>query len=418
MTYTQRFFSTLGLGLVLWGGVTFPANPFFPSAVSVTHAAQKTPEALTLDKDILVPIGEKSALAKAHALQKERMGLESWTQLAPSLAQSLTYTRSWPQEERAIEHNEKRVTWGEVTASLELLQSLLPQLDANPGLLAQHFTWLHVSPKTHFTGYFSPIMSASRTQKEGYTYPLYRVPEEIAPHLAYCLPTHSCPEEAFTNVIKPDPPYFSRAEIDMDGKLKGRNLEIAWLPHPVDTYELMLQGSGLLAFDDGTTQAILFAGLNGSKGRSMLGYLMDTKQLPRREATMQGLRRWWDDATEDKRRAFLEAASGYAFFRYGSPKPQGTAGGSLTPWISMATDPRVLPLGGILAYSLPTKGKKHKAGVLRGNTNVLHGLGFAHDTGGAILMQRIDLYAGEGQEGHDKAMSIYTKGDVWLLLKK
>lgn len=30
---------------------------------------------------------------------------------------------------------------------------------------------------------------------------------------------------------------------------------MAWLEHPVETYDLMLEGSGILAFDDGTQQA-------------------------------------------------------------------------------------------------------------------------------------------------------------------
>ncbi len=374
-------------------------------------------EHLSNEAKLLVPLSTKSAQKRALALQKERMGLTSWKEIGKGLEQSLAYTRTQPQKDFALIHKDRRITWAQLTESLLFLQKLLPSLDKDPTLLAKHFTWLHLSPKTHFTSYFSPVKAASRTKKEGYTHPLYRVPEEIAPHLAYCLATHTCPEQAFSKVIRPNPPYFSRAQIDLDGALQNRNLEIAWMPHIVDTYELMLQGSGLLAFDDGTTQAILFGGLNGWKGKSMLGYLMSAKELPRKKATMQGMREWWDKASDKKKRAFLETSSGYAFFRYGAPKPQGTVGGALTPWVSMASDPRVLPLGGILAYTLPTTGKT-KAGELKGNTKVLNGLGFAHDTGGAIQMRRIDLYAGEGQKGHDKAMSVYTKGDVWLLLKK
>ncbi len=390
----------------------------------LAHGAETAPtstaeqvEALELDAPLLVPLSASAAKKQALALQKERMGLGSWKELAKPLAEALRYAKAQPQDAKALVHNTWSVSWRQFTESLELLQKLLPQLDKNPALLAQNFTWYHLAPKTHFTSYFSPVIQASRVKKEGYTHPLYRVSEEIAPHLAHCLPSHTCPEAAFSKVIRPDPPYYSRAEIDLDGALAGKGLEIAWMPHTIDTYELMLQGSGLLAFEDGSTQAILFAGLNGHKGQSMLGYLMSTKELPRKKATMQGLREWWDTANDKKKRAFLEAASGYAFFRYGAPKPQGTIGAPLTPWVSMASDPRVLPLSGILAYSIPTKGKT-KAGILKGNTKTLHGLGFAHDTGGAIQMRRIDLYAGEGQEGHDKAMSVYTKGDIWLLLKK
>ncbi len=395
---------------------------FFAVPSFAANTVHKVLEPLNLTAPILVPAGAKSAEARALSLQKERQGLHSWTELAPSLERSLTYVKKQPQDAYAIEHATKtgpvRITWQQLTQSLELLQSLLPQLDKDPSLLAKHFQWLHLTPKTHFTSYFSPVMAASRVRKEGFTAPLYRLPEEVAPHLAQCLPTHTCPDDAFTKVIRPDPPFLSRAAIDMDGALANRNLEIAWLKHPFDVYWFMLQGSGLLTFEDGSTQAVLFAGLNGHKGESMAGYLIRTKQLLRKNATLKGMRVWWDKATDKQRRAFLEASSGYAFFRYGPTKPQGSIGAPLTPWVSMAVDQRILPLGSILAYNLPTKGKKNLPGVVAGNTRTLNGLGFAHDTGGAINMRRIDMYAGEGEGAHAQARQVYTKGDIWLLVKK
>ena len=72
----------------------------------------------------------------------------------------------------------------------------------------------------------------------------------------------------------------------------------------------------------------------------------------------------------------------------------------------MAVDPRVLPLGGIVSYALP------------GRQGIRRGLGFAHDTGGAIRLRRIDMYTGEGEEARRQAMAIYNQGQVWLLLAK
>ncbi len=401
---------------------TVPPSPTVPHGAAPTETSPPTlpsrplPEALVLDKPLLLPLTVEEAQKRAHSLQKERQGFTSWQELAPHIQRSLTYARSWPQHERALQHNDTILPWSKVTASLELLLELLPALDAKPELLAEHFQWYHVAPQVHFTSYYSPIFNASRTKKAGYEHPLYRLPEELAPELAHCLKDHSCPEEAFAQVIRPDEPYFSREEIDLDGALKDKGLEIAWMQHPFDVYSLMLQGSGYLRFDDGSGQAILFAGLNGSRGQSMAGYLMRTGQVAKKDATIPGMRAWWDKNPE-KRRDFLKHTSGYVFFRYGAKKPQGTIGGDLEPWVSLAVDDRVLPLGGIIAYSIPTKGKT-KAGVLTGNDSTLNGLALAHDTGGAIKMHRIDLYAGEGQQGHDKAMSVYTKGNVWLLLKR
>ena len=413
-------FLCLTLALLLSGCVSSAvgqdASPAAASSALVDTPLHTRPPVPPLDRKdtFLTPVGQAQARSTALALQKDRMGLASWTELAPSLERSLAYTRSWPQDERAFEHSGRRVNWREVTASLELLQTLLPRLDNEPELLAKHFQWLHLTPQTHFTAYYSPSIKASRTRKPGYEYPIYRLPEELAPGLAHCLPTHTCPEEAFAQIIRPETPYFSRAAIDLDNALAGRGLEMAWLQHPFDTYLLMLEGSGMLHFDDGSTQAALFAGLNGNRGQSMAGYLIRTGQVARKDADMEGLRRWWD-ANPGKRRAFLEAASGYAFFRYGADSPRGTAGCELTPWVSMAVDEQVLPLGGILAYELPTTGR-NKAGV--GDAPVLRGLGFAHDTGSAIKLRRIDLYAGEGEDAHQQALSVYTKGHIWLLMAK
>lgn len=52
----------------------------------------------------------------------------------------------------------------------------------------------------------------------------------------------------------------------------------------------------------------------------------------------------------------------------------------------MAMEPRLIPLGGMLAYEISTQ-----------DIGSLYGIGFAHDTGGAITLRRIDMYTGEGE---------------------
>ena len=100
-------------------------------------------------------------------------------------------TSGQPNTAESGSHGEKWI------ASLEKLKAILPRLDAQPELLEEGFQWLSVAPEVKFTGYYSPVMQASRTRKPGYEYPIYRLPEELAPDLAWCLPTHSCPEDAF-----------------------------------------------------------------------------------------------------------------------------------------------------------------------------------------------------------------------------
>ena len=405
----KTFVLCLAVLLAACGAKPSP-EPFPAPASTASSEIRRLPhpavEALDTPSPLFRQAPAEQARAQIARMDKASMGLRSWMELAPALERSLAYARSWNPDERAAEHSGIRITWGEVVASLEKLKAILPRLDAQPELLEEGFQWLSVAPEVKFTGYYSPVMQASRTRKPGYEYPIYRLPEELAPDLAWCLPTHSCPEDAFLQVIKPEDPYYSRADIDLDGALKSRNLEMAWLEHPVETYDLMLEGSGILAFDDGTQQAALFAGLNGHSGQSMAGSLIRSGELPRNKASMKGIRQWWDNHPQ-KRRAFLNASSGYVFFRFGAEHPKGTAGCELTPWVSMAVDPRVLPLGGIVSYALPGQ----RQGIRRG-------LGFAHDTGGAIRLRRIDIYTGEGEDAHRQAMTIYNQGQVWLLLAK
>lgn len=127
---------------------------------------------------------------------------------------------------------------------------------------------------------------------------------------------------------------------------------MAWLEYPMETYDLTPEGSGILAFDDGTQQAALFTGLNGHSDQSMAGYLIRLGELPRNKTPMRGIRRWWNNYPQ-KRRAFLDASSGHIFFRFGAEHPRGTVGCELTLRVSVAVGPRVLPFSGIVSYVPP-----------------------------------------------------------------
>lgn len=98
-------------------------------------------------------------------------------------------------------------------------------------------------------------------------------------------------------------------------------------------------------------------------------------------------------------RAFLNASSGYVFFRFGAEHPKGTAGCELTPWVSMAVDP-----------ARPTAWRHRflrASGTAAGHPG--EGLGFAHDTGGAIRL-RAHRHVHRGRRrrpspGHDHLQS-------------
>lgn len=79
----------------------------------------------------------------------------------------------------AVAHGDVAVTWGDVAKTLDCLEALLPRLDAEPGLLAERFRWVKLKDGAAFSGYYEPVVKASRTRKPGYTAPLYRVPPDL-----------------------------------------------------------------------------------------------------------------------------------------------------------------------------------------------------------------------------------------------
>ena len=76
------------------------------------------------------------------------------------------------------------------------------------------------------TGYFEPLLAASRVQRTGFDVPLYRPPADLAQRR----------------------PYWTRQELETlpaaRAALKGQ--EIAWLASPLDALLLQVQGSGRL----------------------------------------------------------------------------------------------------------------------------------------------------------------------------
>ena len=90
------------------------------------------------------------------------------------------------------------------------------------------------------TGYFEPVLAASRARSERFHVPLYAPPPGLSG-------------------AGPQP---TRAEIDA-GALAGLGLELFWLEDPVDRFFLQVQGSGRLSLTDGETVRVGYAGKNG-----------------------------------------------------------------------------------------------------------------------------------------------------------
>jgi len=250
-------------------------------------------------------------------------------------------------------------------------------------------------PPGLLTGYYEPILSASRAPSATHRTPLYAPPAG--------LPAGQ--------------PWYSRQEIDTlpaaQAALQGK--AIAWLADPIDALILQIQGSGRLNLTeaDGSQRQVrvAFAGHNGHPYQSVGRWLLDQRAI--REASWDAIKLW---AAQNPQRLndMLWSNPRTVFFREEKLSdldarfgPKGAQGVPLTPGRSIAVDPQSIPYG--TPVWLATQGA-----VLNQQKLVM-----AQDTGGAIVgAVRADLFTGWGSQtepAYTVAAALKQPLQLWVL---
>lgn len=323
-------------------------------------------------------------------LTPRNQDLESFTDMAPTIAKSLAYVRSKPQDGLAINAPHLKLTWGDMAKTLRRLQDVLPLLGSQPDLLEQNFRWIPIPGGINYSGYYEPQVAASRTRKPGYEHPIYKLPPDLAAHR------------------KKHGRYYDRRTIEEGQVLAGRDLELAWAKDPVDVFFLAIQGSGRLIFDDGSSAYVNYAGQNGHKYKSS-GRIMREKGLLKRGDIFEQ-RQWFKD-NPDRVQEILHENPSFVFFKFGGRGPTGAMGHTVDDWLSLATDRQFIPLGAVVAYGVNAPRED-------GGPTALRGLGFAQDVGGAIKKNRIDIFCGSDQHANFVASHLDASGPAWVLVAK
>lgn len=254
------------------------------------------------------------------------------------------------------------------------------------------------APQGLLTGYYEPIMEATRQPTEANRTPLYGLPPGL----------------------RNGSRWYSRRDIDTDAgaqaALQGR--AIAWMRDPIDALILQIQGSGRLRIQepDGRVREVrlAFAGHNGHPYQSVGKYLLSRGDIT--EGTWDAIRAW---AARNPQRLneMLWANPRTVFFReevmseldarFG---PRGAQGVPLTPGRSIAVDPKSIPYGTPvwLATQGPTLNEQR--------------LVMAQDTGGAIEGSvRADLFTGWGTQSDPAftvAAALKQPLQMWVLLPR
>ena len=273
-------------------------------------------------------------------------------------------------------------------------------LASSAAFFRDRFDWARVGPGDAFaTGYYEPEILGSRAAAPGFQVPIYAKPDDLVrcygpdargrgrvDHEGYCVL------------------YYTRAEIE-DGALAGRGLEIGWAADPIELFFLQIQGSGRLKLPDGQVKRIGYADQNGREYVGIGRLLRDRGILPPGGASMDAIIAWMR-TQPDGGRALMRENPSYIFFReLTGAGPLGALNLPVTGQITVAADPKFVPLGAPVFVTL--------------DRPEASGLWVAQDTGGAIKgANRFDTFWGHGEVARRIAGGMSAKGKALLLLPK
>lgn len=264
--------------------------------------------------------------------------------------------------------------------------------------------------EAYATGYYEPEIAGSRTRRAGYNVPIYGVPADLVrarPGDAKPLANGKMPLGRYDESGR-FVPYYDRTEIER-GALAGRGLEIAWAADPVEVFFLQIQGSGRLRAPDGSIIRIGYAGQNGQPYTG-IGGLMRERGLVgsgpgQYSGSMQGIMQYIREHPAEGA-ALMRENKSFVFFReLTGDGPLGALGIPVRPRVSVATDPRFVPLGAPVWLDL--------------DRAEADGLWVAQDTGGAIKgANRFDTFWGAGAQARATAGGMSGRGKALVLLPK
>lgn len=268
--------------------------------------------------------------------------------------------------------------------------------------------------KALFTGYYTPIIHASRVRTKEYVYPLYGMPDEFPGNrVNYQKVNASYNDYGFHMVARKT---LTRGDIDGKNLLRNKNLEIAWLKDDLERFFLHIQGSGVLEYEDGSLASVQYMGSNSYPYESVGKMLIRDRMITEGQGSMQGIKKYF---RENPRQAlkYLYKNKRYIFFHYTNHLPKGSGGGEVVAGRSIATDKSLYPAGALafIVAKKPILGPDSKIADWKMFSRFV----LDQDTGSAIKGPgRADLYFGIGEEAGEAAGHYMQRGKLFYLVKK
>ncbi|TNF50354.1 murein transglycosylase, partial [bacterium] len=173
----------------------------------------------------------------------------------------------------------------------------------------------NVEQEVLFTGYYESTIQGSLTQTERYRLPIYGVPDDL---LKIDLGLFRAEYKGISLVGRTEGnrvvPYYTRDEIEFDGKLAGKGYELVWVADPVERFFLRIQGSGRVRLVNGEYVRLGYAAKNGRPWGPIGRLLIERGLIPREAMSMQAIRRYLKKHPEEMAEIFSYDPS-YVFFR-------------------------------------------------------------------------------------------------------
>ena len=252
--------------------------------------------------------------------------------------------------------------------------------------------WFRAGPlpanKLLFSAYYTPSVPGSLVKDARFRYPLYKRP--------------------------PDAKRYDSAQI-LGGALDHRGLELVYLEDGYDALALQVEGSAEVKLPDGSVLALGTDGNNGRPYTNVSKLLIADGKMPK-EATPSSKPgsprvRAYFDAHPDELVRYWSRNPHYVFFKRVQMAGGGKLG-ALTNGRSIAVDPAVFPIGGVVLL--------RPLHAFPGGDGTPARVAIAMDTGAAIKGPgRIDVYFGDSSStSAEQVARGSVSGEAYILLAR
>jgi membrane-bound lytic murein transglycosylase A len=271
------------------------------------------------------------------------------------------------------------------------------------------------------TGYYEPKVLGSKTRTDQFSQAIYSTPKDLMTLRLINFGNKLSPSKNVVTLTgrlenKNFYPYYDRKQIDVDNRLEGKNLELAWV-EPIDSFIIQIQGSGTIEFNTGEIIRIGYDGQNGHPYEAIGKHL--TQVIPLEDMSMQKIKKHLKSLPMIEQQKILNLNPSYVFFKKLESEAITYAGMEVSSGRTIATDYHIFPKGA-LAYldikeplfetlneEVPTRWENRPRLV------------FDQDTGGAIKgAGRVDLFFGKGEEASLKAGVMKQIGRLYYLVPR